>query len=163
MLRFLFSLNEMESMRTERQFRLLKTNIGRIRSLIQVMSFSLADPEAESSFLFSTEDHGKLGSSRKGEPSLTITQITTWAPIAEDQKQMYLMKMMTLSNHLLRDKKIFVLMLMILLFSDESDPEVTSLHKQYWTMLERYIETQTTSLSNYYLGMLQNIVKSLVN
>ena len=158
----MFSLTEMENMSTERQFKLMKTNIGNIRSLIQVMSYSLRDPEAETRFLFSDVDRGKLGSTNPRNSPITITQLTTWAPIGDKQKQDYLANMMTLSNNLLRDKKIFVMMLMILLFDDKSDPYVSGIHVQYWSMLKRYLEKQTKTLNVFSTCMLENLMKSLI-
>ena len=161
LLRFLFSLPEIENMSTDRQFKLMKKNIRRIRLLNQVMSVSLSDQEAETDFLFSEEDRDKLGA--VGNYPLTISQLTTWAPIPNELKQNYITKMLSLSNHFLKDRNIYVMMLMILLFEDKSDPYVSNINVQYWTMLKRYLETKTEILDiNMAIGELENFKMSLI-
>ena len=161
LLRFLFSLPEIENMNTDRQFKLMKKNIRRIRLLNQVMSVSLNDQEAETNFLFSEEDRDKLGA--VGNYPLTISHLTTWAPIPNELKQNYITKMLSLSNHFLKDRNIYVMMLMILLFEDKSDPYVSNINVQYWTMLKRYLETKTEILDiNMSIGELENFKMSLI-
>ena len=71
--------------------------------------------------------------------------------------------MLSLSNHLLKDRNIYVMMLMILLFEDKSDPFVSSINVQYWTMLKRYLETKTENLDiNMAIGELENFKMSLI-
>ena len=141
----------------------MKKNIRRIRLLNQVMSVSLSDQEAETDFLFSEEDRDKLGAVTKGNYPLTISQLTTWAPIPNEMKQNYITKMLSLSNHLLKDRNIYVMMLMILLFEDKSDPYVSNINVQYWTMLKRYLETKTEILDiNMAIGELENFKMSLI-
>ena len=134
----------MESLSFERQFQLLRKNIGNVQILIQVLSYSLNDLDAEMSFMFSEDDRIKLGQAALiGKQPMTITQLTKWAPLPTQLKQVYITRMLTLSNPFLKDKKIFVLMLMILLFEDKSDPNVNNVSGQYWTMLKRHLETKT--------------------
>eukprot|EP00092_Neocalanus_flemingeri_P035597 GFUD01038749.1.p1 GENE.GFUD01038749.1~~GFUD01038749.1.p1 ORF type:complete len:636 (-),score=130.97 GFUD01038749.1:4-1911(-) len=146
LLGFLFSLNDMENLTCERQFHLLRKNISSIRILMQVLSYSLNDSDAETRFMFSKKDRKKLGPANLSIKPITITELTKWAPIPSNKKQIFMTRNQSLSSPFLKDKKIFVLMLMILLFEDKSDSHVNNISAQYWTMLKRYLEKRTAML-----------------
>ena len=120
MLGFLFSLNDMDMLSSDKQFHIMRKNIKNIQILVQVLSYSLNSVDEEVSFMFSRADRLKLGTEMQGKQQMTITQLTRWAPIPSEQKQMYITKMLTLSNPFLKDRKIFVMMLMILFFEDKT-------------------------------------------
>ena len=98
----------------------MRKNIKNIQILVQILSYSLNCVDKEVRFMFSWVDHAKLGTEMQGKQQMTITQLTRWAPIPSEQKQMYITKMLTLSNPFLKDRKIFVMMLMILFFEDKT-------------------------------------------
>ena len=142
----------------------MRKNIGNVQILIQVLSYSLNDLDAEMSFMFSEDDRIKLGQAALiGKQPMTITQLTKWAPLPTQLKQIYITRMLTLSNPFLKDKKIFVLMLMILLFEDKSDPNVNNVSGQYWTMLKRYLEKRSSMMDiNVAMGALEKLRISLI-
>ena len=93
----------MESLPFERQFQLMRNNISNIRKLIQVVSYSLNDLDAEIGLMFSKEDRIKFGQVTFGKQPMTITQLTKWAPLPNQQKQAHITRMLTLSNPFLKD------------------------------------------------------------
>jgi len=162
LLNFLFSLNDLESLSSDRQFHLMRCNMSKIHMLVQVLSYSLKDLDAELSLMFSKNDLNRLRQLSTENQQMTITELTKWAPIPNNQKQMYITRMRNMSNPFLKDKKIFVLMLMILLFEDKSDPSINNISEQYWTMLKRYLNTRTEILDiNNAIGALEKFKMSL--
>jgi hypothetical protein len=164
LLGFLFSLNDMDMLSSDKQFHIMRKNIQNIQILVGVLSYSLNSVDEEVSFMFSRADRAKLGTEMQGKHQMTITQLARWAPIPSELKHMFLTKMLTLSNPFLKDRKIFVMMLMILLFEDKSDPNLNSISCQYWTMLRRYLETRTAWVDiNEAMLALEKLKLSIIN
>ena len=148
----------------EKQYKLMLKNSDSIRLLFQVVSHSLDNPQQEANFFFSTADREKLGPVSKAKTVMTIKQMTDWAPIPHVLRQEFIQKMNALSNIYLKNKDIFIMVLMIVLFHDDEDSEIWNVRSQIWNMLRRFIESKIDILeAKSAMEYLENFIYSIVN
>ena len=75
-------------------------------------------------------------------PGVSISDLIQYAPMPENIKQRILQLLWSCAHPILADPMIFLLMLLITAFKDDSDEKISNIREQYWTMLRRYLQSR---------------------
>ena len=74
-----------------------------------------------------------------GIEGVKIDEILQYSPFPDVVKRTLLNMMHSCAHPILGDPSVFIIMLMLVIFTDVHDPDICSIHDQYWTMLRRHL------------------------
>ena len=129
----------MESLPAPTQYSLLVRNIHKFDILVTIALFSLDSAEAEMSFLLSENDLTLFMGKAAGSSWLTSEQKINLLGFPTPVKQKLIRLTKSCAHPILKDRTVFVLLVLIVLFNDTDDQTVTMIRAQYWTMLRRIL------------------------
>jgi len=133
----------MKSLNISTQFSILRANISNALMLVQVLGFNMKTANEEVEFVFNDNDRQLLSAHAQTQspkiPTVKINEILNHVPVPEAVKHTLYSLMEACANPILGDTTVFVLMLMLVIFTGDDEPVVSRLSAQYWTMLRRYL------------------------
>ena len=124
----------MENLPAQIQHRLFVKNMAKYENLLLLTRFSFETTLSEWEFFLAKEDlkyYTESFERVKKEDCLYIIPFST----SNIMNLIRLIKSCT--QPILMDHSVFMLVMLIVLFDDPQDSEVTSIREQYWTMLRR--------------------------
>jgi len=138
-LNFFFSGEEMCSLNMLTQFSILKANISKALMLVFVLGFNIETAKEEQEFVFNDTDLEQIRAQPPSDGSVKINELLKYIPLPESIKRLLYGLMVSCAHPILADRKVFVMMLMLVVFTGDDDPLVSRVSAQYWTMLRRYL------------------------
>ena len=71
--------------------------------------------------------------------------------------------MLSVSYPILGDISVYILLVLLVIFCDEGDPDISNIQEQYMTMLMRYLAKRRDTCMNvpYYMGIIKNCLNTL--
>ena len=125
------------------QHSLLVKNWPKFEKLLHITKFSFESAESEWQFALPKDDLLQYRALAPGLEFVKLEEIWNLFPFEDQAKSTLISLNKSCSKPILQNRTVFMLMTLIVIFDDPQNPLVTSIKKQYWTMLRRtLIESQ---------------------
>jgi len=139
-LAFISCLEELDQVSSQDQVKLFTRNLDSVEMLAYVFSFNRGSAEAELEFLFGTEDMDMWKARPDNVTAVNLSSMVSFMPISEEEKFDLYTNFMKCLMATLKDKSVYVLMLLITVFDGGAEGSAASrLRKNFQTMLSRYL------------------------
>ena len=141
-LNFLQKSEDFRGLTSSAQHSLLVKNAPKISRLLDITRTSLNNGESEWQFLLSKANHRHFNGKHPSAEFVIWNEIGTVLPWPAPMTKTITMMTMSSSRPLLTNRTVFMLMVLIMIFDDPRDPNVTAIKEQYWTMLRRNLRAR---------------------
>jgi len=162
-LNFICSGDDLDKLPKSKQFSLLKRNLPEAVVLIKVLGFNMRTWTEELDFVFTNLDNQQFKGQSYGVEGAKIDEILQYSPFPDVVKRTLLNMMHSCAHPILGDPSVFIIMLMLVIFTDVHDPDICSIHDQYWTMLRRHLTRRPDCCMgvDYLLSSISNCLRAL--
>lgn len=162
-LNFICSGDDLDKLPKSKQFSLLKRNLPEAVVLIKVLGFNMRTWTEEMDFVFTNLDNQQFKAQSYGVQGVKIDEILKYSPFPDVVKRSLLNIMHSCAHPILGDPSVFIMMLMLVIFTDAQDPDICSIHDQYWTMLKRHLTRRPDCCMgvDYLLSSINNCLRAL--
>lgn len=162
-LNFICSGDDLDRLPKSKQFSLLKKNLPEAVVLIKVLGFNIRTWTEEMDFVFTNLDNQQFKGQSYGAEGVKIDEILKYSPFPDVVKRTLLNMMHSCAHPILGDPSVFIMMLMLVIFTDAQDPDICSIHDQYWTMLRRHLTRRPDCCMgvDYLLSSIHNCLRTL--
>jgi len=144
-LNFVSSLEEAEQITSEEKVALFRQNLDSAEMMVYVHAFNLETWSDELEFALGKQDKIQWMDRDSSIKGLPLSTIVTHMPISEVEKLELYKNLMSCMMTVVKDRTVFVLMWLIIIFSQEEDtasPTVLKINKSFSTMLRRHLIQQ---------------------